>query len=279
MGGEWWEAIGPEVTIEHEGKVIPITDHPNLRESKSLGDFSKQALQAHKEVGSRVRLPGPDAKPEDLQAFRGKLKETGHFEFAPDGPDKYTILKPDMLPPRVEWLDEKVAKFREVAHRLGITQKQAEGLLAFDMEIETARGARLQLNVDDGVKYLKEKWGDSYEAKAELAKDAVKSMCTDEQMAALTASGFDSNPVLMQFFAKVGEKFQEDSSLGIEMFHPQLKGVKEEIEAIEHDASNEDHKKLVGADPVAAKQVVEKLSLLYAKLYPGDAKSTRSAYL
>lgn len=73
-----------------------------------------------------MRVPGPDAKPEEVAAFRKALG-------VPDKPDGYGIKKPDQLPEGVVWDDAKVSKFTELAHKHGIPAAAVKEIIEYNI--------------------------------------------------------------------------------------------------------------------------------------------------
>lgn len=92
---------------------------------KGLKD-SKAAAMAKTE--GMVKLPGAEAKPEEIAAFRSALG-------IPEAPEGYQ-LKPEALPPGVEIDPEVFADFAKVAHASNLTPAQVETLAAWQANLE-----------------------------------------------------------------------------------------------------------------------------------------------
>lgn len=118
-------------------------------------------VNAQKLIGKRqeVKPPAPDAKPEELAAWR---KLVG----APETADGYKIAKPEKLPDGIEWNDANVKEFAEVAHKLNLSEAQAQALIQYDLERSSKLMGKGQEKIAEYRKSqqsaLKETWGESY---------------------------------------------------------------------------------------------------------------------
>ncbi|MGH9390125.1 MAG: hypothetical protein ACRD1Z_10950, partial [Vicinamibacteria bacterium] len=99
---------------------------------KALGDVLKGYAEGQKYIGGAIRLPGKDAKPEDVEKFRTtelpKLYASGLIESAPESADKYEVT-PATVPGG--WDETAMKNVRTEAHKLGLTGKQLSGVLNF----------------------------------------------------------------------------------------------------------------------------------------------------
>lgn len=130
---------------------------------KSLLD-NKRAATA--KTDGMVRLPGPDAKPEDVAAFRKALG-------VPDVPDAYGLKAPEGLPPGVEWSDDLAKGFAEQAHKAGLAAPAAQQLAEWYVAQQTAQAQAQEQEVAtmraDAEKDLRSTFGKDYDAKIALA--------------------------------------------------------------------------------------------------------------
>lgn len=96
-----------------------------LAQAKTVADVDKMLRDnmaaARAKTDGMIRVPGDDAKPEDVAAFRKALG-------VPDDPTGYGLAKPETLPDGVSWDDAYAAEFGKTAHELGLTAKQAAKL-------------------------------------------------------------------------------------------------------------------------------------------------------
>jgi len=116
--GVWWSGLTPESSTYIAGKGF-----------KSLADLvgSYQLIEKRDRDGSRVTIPGDDAKPEDVSKFWSKLG-------LPEKPEGYTLPSDYKVP---DGAVDLVPWFRQVAHEAGLPDKAfAKIVPAFTAEME-----------------------------------------------------------------------------------------------------------------------------------------------
>lgn len=201
-----------------------------------------------------VVVPGPDAPPEAVAAYR---KAIG----VPDVPTAYD-LKPEQLPEGIKFDEGRALKFAERAHKAGMTPAQAKEVVAFQMEQEAhmMQEARLQYDnlMAEREASLRKEWGTAYPQKVAVAKQVA------------TALGFDpndgelfGNPKVLQFLGKVTGLLSEDSVAGMRGSLPAsgsgFSSPQEEARAITRDPGHPEHERYMQGDPA----VVAKVRRLY----------------
>lgn len=90
----------------------------NLLDPKAL---AKQAYNQEKLLGSAIRLPGKDAKPEEIDAFYTKLGR-------PAKADGYEFVPPKDMPEGMAYDEGRAKSLKEAAFQLGLTPKQAAAM-------------------------------------------------------------------------------------------------------------------------------------------------------
>lgn len=88
---------------------------------KGVGDAVKLAREQDKLLGNAIRVPGKDAKPEEVEAYLNKLGR-------PETADKYELAPPEKLPEDLPYDGERAKSFKDLAHKLGLTQQQAKSI-------------------------------------------------------------------------------------------------------------------------------------------------------
>lgn len=181
-----------------------------------------QAQQAATE--GMVKVPGKDASEDEQKAFRGALG-------VPDKADGYDFKVPEKMPDGVAYDDALAGKFKEAAHKLGLTPAQAQGI--HDMQMEHVGGltenalkenaAQLSEKADKAHAALEEAWGkegsQTYNKSRALAERAINMAGGDDLMAEMKENGYLSadgavlSPMLAKAFAKFGEKLAGEDSL------------------------------------------------------------------
>lgn len=140
----------------------------------SIDKLAKSARESEKMLGDRIKVPGKDATPEELDAFYKKLGR-------PDKSDDYQFTVPKDLPKELPYDGERAAKLKVAAHKLGLNSEQAQAIhdlyIADQVEGLTGASQRTQaLNTERATKAteeIKKLWGpldgDKAQANFELA--------------------------------------------------------------------------------------------------------------
>lgn len=158
-----------------------------------------------------VIIPGEGATEQEIAEYRAKIG-------VPDTPEGYGIKTPDDLPEGVEVSDEIMAEFAGVAHKLGLTPEQVNGLQQWEMgrvgamsqANETAAHALEAKHLEDNRKALQEEWGTGkeFDEKITLATRAGRTF-------GYSAQELESNPIfrnaeVVKILAKAGADMSED---------------------------------------------------------------------
>lgn len=88
---------------------------------KSPAEVAKTAREQASLLGNAIRVPGKDAKPEEIDAYLNKLGR-------PEKPDGYGFAMPKDLPEGLPYDEARAKDFAALAHQLGLTKAQAGGL-------------------------------------------------------------------------------------------------------------------------------------------------------
>lgn len=198
MSEESWKSSLPE----------EMQASPTLKDVESVESLAKQFIDQSSYLGNAIRVPGEDASSEDLQAFRQKLidKRTGLMEIPnlededamqavynslgrPETPDDYGV-------PEVEGADideNKLKAISEVAHQAGISRRQFDKLVKTVLEGDAQLVNSQKQARDDGIKALKEEWGDAYDGKlAKASKVAELTNAPSKLVEAIKANQVDA---------------------------------------------------------------------------------------
>jgi hypothetical protein len=158
-----WDASLPEDLKEYASEFGKYPDFTELLR----GHANKAKL-----IGQRqqIKPPGPDAKPEEIAAWRKTLG-------IPEKPEGYQIAKPEKLPEGVDWSDAELQTFQKFAHEQGLTPQQVNALVQYDMnqrgEMFKSGKAKLEGYVTEQRKALETEWGENYGENVERAKKAA----------------------------------------------------------------------------------------------------------
>jgi hypothetical protein len=135
----------------------------------------------------------------------------------PDNAHAYALKRPD-LPQGIPW-DEGFEKAAlPIAHGLGLSPKQLQGLVDFyaghQAEAFAAAGRARQLEETRATEALRAEWGPDYTVKLSQAARAARYFGGDELVNLLNESGLGNNPQLIRAFEKAGALLGEDSLKG-----------------------------------------------------------------
>ena len=194
-----------------------------------------------------VFIPSKDATEEELAEFRAKLG-------VPETPDGYGLKAPDDLPEGVVVSDEDMAEFAGVAHKLGLTPDQVQGLQQWEMgrvgamtqANETAAQALEAKHLEDNRKALQEEWGTGkeFDEKITLATRAGRTF-------GYSAEELGSNPIfrnaeVIKILAKAGADMGEDRLVSGDEGSPQ--SLKAQAQDIISNPQNPEYSKYWNGD-------------------------------
>lgn len=110
--------------------IIPESykEKPWLKKYTNIDDFFKGMDGAQELLGKRpAGIPQDTASKEEWDEFYTQLGR-------PKTPEEYKIEYPSELPEGITFNEEQQTQFTNLAHEMGLTQKQVEQLTAFDLE-------------------------------------------------------------------------------------------------------------------------------------------------
>ncbi|NDB42905.1 MAG: hypothetical protein EB035_08000, partial [Actinobacteria bacterium] len=157
-GKTWKEAISEE-----------YRKNPNIEKFTELDALAKSYINAVSMIGTdKIPLPGKSATDEQWNEVYNKLGR-------PESPDKYTLeLKTDVAP-----VDENIIKgFAQNAHKLGLNNKQAQGILEFYKSTLEGSAKEMAVNMEaaqaEAANTLRSEWGRAYDENLRKAASVAK---------------------------------------------------------------------------------------------------------
>jgi len=155
-----------------------------------------------------VRVPGEDAKPEDLAAFHKALG-------VPEDPAGYGFDQVK-LPEGVELDAQRVAALAPVMQKMGITPKAAKALAEADAAYAATQAEALAeqyaKEINDGRTALDKKWEANKRAVADMERGAVsawKAFGDKDYAELMKTHQMDRHPAIVAFAANAGAAFGE----------------------------------------------------------------------
>jgi len=145
----------------------------NTRHGNDVAKLAQQAYELDKFAGSAVAIP----KDDDADAWDKVFSRLGR----PESSDKYELTVPENLPETVPYDEEMAKGFKDQAHELGLSQKQAASLhdwFAGQMTEQAAAmqdtmGTNLETDISKANEALEAVWGakdgETWKANLEMA--------------------------------------------------------------------------------------------------------------
>ncbi len=193
-GDDWTSALAPELKQLVEAKGY-----------KSPADVVQAYAHAQRAIGAdKIPLPKDGVWDETARAKLG----------IPRSADGYELQRPQ-LPQGVAY-DETLEKAAlPVAHKLGLTPRQVQGLLEFyaghqSQSFQSAMRGRID-DETNATAQLQQEWGPSYDTKVATASRAARYFGGQPLIDFLNQTGAGNNPELVRAFAKIGSMMSEDS--------------------------------------------------------------------
>ena len=190
-------------------EVIPedIRNDPNIKKYKDIGELAKGHLETVKLVGRKgVILPTENSTPEEKEKFYNSIGR-------PEKAELYKFTPIENLHHTIQIQPESEAAFKGIAHQLGLTQSQADGLNAWYLSNVSGQLGKQDEAFDIAKKgaetKLRAEWGAEYNQNLILAKRITEKFGGKEAIAALGDLG--NNPAALKLLANIGKRMSEDS--------------------------------------------------------------------
>ena len=198
----WKEAISEE-----------FRNDPNIEKFTEIDALAKSYINATKMIGQdKVAVPNKNSTEDQWNEVFEKLGR-------PESADKYTLnVKSDVVP--IE--DTAIKQFAENAHKLGLNNKQAQGILEFyktNME-----GVAQQAKVDtetaqaQSTQELRQEWGREFDTNIKKAGAIAKANMNPEILDMQLKDGMrlGDHPEIIKGFAKIAGMMSEDKIVSTE---------------------------------------------------------------
>lgn len=221
-GKTWKEAISEE-----------YRSNPNIEKFTELDALAKSYINAVSMIGTdKIPLPGKSATDEQWNEVYNKLGR-------PESADKYTLeFKTDVAP-----VDENVIKgFAQNAHKLGLNNKQAQGILEFYKSTLEGSAKEMAVNMEaaqaEAANTLRSEWGRAYDENLRKASAVAKTYLEPELLDTQLRDGsrLGDNPKIIKAFANIANLLSEDKIIGTEADNVlQGRDIEKEIEELTSD--------------------------------------------
>jgi hypothetical protein len=235
---------------------------------KDVPSLVKGYAHLSKRMGSAINLPGKDAKPEEVQALRQKLYESGVFQSPPKTPEEYHLKQSDHLPEGVRWSEELSKEFAGVFHKHGIPKAAVEELLPLYEKALGGAAQSLTVDREQSLAALKAEHGEKYDERVEMVKRMLNGILqTPEELEFMEATGLADHPKLLSVMLRLAPLAMQDSAFveSLQRGGGEISGeaAREEYAKIISDPTHAMHGPLMRRDKKAEAYVDE----LYRKAY------------
>ena len=168
-----------------------------------LDGFSNEDLKGNEMLKPYVEDGGIEKLAADFVELKGKQPQI------PENADGYALELEGMPEQYVSSVNE----FKPVAHELGLTQSQLEGVLKFDKERTDKIQMEMEKKRDDAIKANKDEMGDKYEENVSLAQKVLKAFKGEGLLKeSIEESGelLGNNAEFFKFLVNVAASISED---------------------------------------------------------------------
>lgn len=210
---------------------------------KDFGGLTKGYVEAQKLIGRSVQLPGKDLKPEErtkaVKAVVDRLRKEGVLEATPESPDKYEIKFPEAEGWKAN--EPLIGGFKEVAHKLGMTPSQAQGLFDWYLNYQESSQTQEQEEFETMKAGLQKEWGGLYRRKIEAARRAAAKFIGVDADNIISHLHPTAGKRIVMGLAEIGEPMLEEAIVSGEasgLKDTQPAEIKKKIEAMLFDKNH-----------------------------------------
>ena len=235
----WKEAISEE-----------FRNDPNISKFTEIDALAKSYINATRMIGQdKVAVPNENSTEDQWNEVYSKLGR-------PESSDKYVLdAKSEVVP-----MDENAIKiFAETSYKLGLNNKQAQGILDFYKNSIEQTSQQSKIDVEtaqaQAEQQLRQEWGKSFDDNVKKAGSLAKANLGVEilDMQLQNGTRLGDHPDIIKGFAKIADMMSEDKIVSTESENvDQGKDLEQEISRIMNDRSgpywnkgHPDHDKIV----------------------------------
>jgi len=209
---------------------------PNIEKFTEIDALAKSYINATRMIGQdKVVIPTNNSTEEQWNEVYDKLGR-------PESAEKYSLDAKS----KVVSLDENAVKqFAETSHKLGLNNKQAQGLLEFYKQ--NMEGTAQQAKVDtetaqaQAEQELRSEWGREFDSKVKQASSLAKANIKPEILDMTLSNGtrLGDHPEIIKGFAKIAGMMSEDKIVSTESESVQSnQSIQDEIDSIINDKAS-----------------------------------------
>lgn len=238
--GDWFSSIPQEFQSEKSIQSF---------KGKPIGDVVKSFVEAQKLIGGSIRLPKPDASPEERKKFMDDLYgKIGR----PASAKEYKYNLPQ-VPEEFGWSQDHLGKFAEKAHALGLSNEQLQGVLDFYGEYQNGMTPDYEKLQTEAKEALVKEFGKGADRKIAFAQRVLVTRGGKELVDLVERTGIGNHPVFIKLLAEFGEVAAEKgmidggqtSGMTLDQIQAEIDAAKNDPKSPYQDSKHKDHDKAV----------------------------------
>lgn len=177
-----------------------------LQRFKNVGDLAKSYIHARQ---MKPAFPGADAAPQDVAAWR-------QLAGVPETPEGYAITKPEDFPESLEWSDDRVKQFSELAHKWHVHPGFLKEAMAMDTTLQAAAYERAKGEIAAqqaaATDALIKAWGPKFDENSSKVRHLAGRLAEHTEADPAAVQALANNPTFARMMLKVNEMLAEDST-------------------------------------------------------------------
>ena len=228
---------------------------PNIEKFTEADALAKSYINAVKMIGQdKIAIPTNNSTQEAWDEAYNKLGR-------PESAEKYDL---DINSEIVAMDENQIKSFAEQSHKLGLNNKQAQGILEFYKD--NMEGSVQQSKIDietsqaQAEQHLRQEWGRDYDAKVKQAGAVAKAnMPGVLDLVLQDGTRVGDNSEIIKGFSKIAAMFSEDKMVTTESENvDSVKNIEQEISQMMNDKAHPYH---IKGHPEHDKSIQQMLTL------------------
>ncbi len=186
-------------------------EDPNISKFTEIDALAKSYINATRMIGQdKVAVPNENSTDDQWNEVYGKLGR-------PESADKYKL---EVNSETAQIDESSIKSFAENAHKLGLNNKQAQGILEYYKD--SMEGSAQQLKIDTETAQaqseaeLRKEWGRSFDENLKKAASVAKANMNEDVLNMQLKDGtrLGDHPSIIKGFANIANLMSEDKMIG-----------------------------------------------------------------
>ena len=216
------DGLNPADLLKETGLPVTAFLPDDLKADKALGDFkdigslARAFVDTKKMVGGSLRIPGKDAKPEDLAKWQQdelpKLRAAGLIAGPPASPELYKFTRPEAAL-LGGWDDAEEKDFLGLAYKAGLSDDQVQGMVGWYGAFVGRMMQKGQEQAQTIETALRQEYGANYDAHLGRANRAIQEFGGDDLIDLYAKTGVGRHPLNVKAWIKIGNALVEHGAM------------------------------------------------------------------